>query len=103
MLGHNTLNGLFEYRLLLSEGYAYLARTAAECREMAATQLSYNEQAPPFHMVIRGEGLAGFLGTFIRDPASLIGGLGSPRARVLSLPAMMAMNWQDLLQQVTSI
>lgn len=42
----NTVHGLWEYRLLLRDGYAYLARSAEECRLLADQPLAAAPDAP---------------------------------------------------------
>lgn len=53
-----TPGGTWEYRLLLRDGYAYLARTGAECRALADHGLPVDAVTAPVRMQWRGAFLA---------------------------------------------
>ncbi len=66
----NTMQGLWEYRLLVRERYACLARTAEECQLLSQVELEVRDPAVPLAFVSRGPTIlqlfAGRFGTLKR-------------------------------------
>jgi hypothetical protein len=50
----NTANGVYEYRLLIQDNCAYLARTPEECRVLASRRLQPTADGPPLHFEASG-------------------------------------------------
>ncbi|MDA3960921.1 MAG: hypothetical protein PF961_09040 [Planctomycetota bacterium] len=95
-----TTSGTWEYRLMMRDNYAYLARTAEECTALADRGLNLDTEAPPLRMEWRG--------SFLAQQASFgLDGLNenelSDQAMALAGPLMVAVDegWRGLLEQVS--
>lgn len=102
VFSQNTIEGLWEYRLLLSGGYAYLARTAAECRAMAEMPLDFSDDAPPLQLTMLGGFLAEAANQMVGDSSQWFGGSDSALGRLIPHLGMLSAGWPSLLEQIST-
>lgn len=94
-----TPQGTWEYRLILRNGYACLARTKAECELLADAGLEIDVDAPPLRVEWRGGFLAEALAI---DADALVGDIGG-EAQAMAGPLAEAVrsSWRGLLDQIS--
>jgi hypothetical protein len=90
--------GTWEYRLMLRDGYAYLARSKEECLLLADQGLDIDTDAAPIRMAWRGSYLAQ-TGEFGAEMSERLQGPG--QSLVGPVAVALISGWRSLLSQVS--
>lgn len=102
---HNTEGGLDEYRLMILDGYAYLARTVSECRAMAEQPLPRLAEGPPLQVVTAGRAVAPLILQPLLQQSLIRRALGLSQDGIASWRDLLALTpiAEDLGQQINGM